>query len=191
MLETITALLSVYRVPTVFAGAFLFGDSVIFTAAYLAGQLQWPALPIFVTAFLGTAAADTMWFFLGAYFANRFRGTDFMRSKREKAAELLRKLTGENPAYALIFIKFLYGSRIAMILYVAARGLSFGTFSIYNSIGIFIWLAIFFPIGYLAGMGIASNFPILNAIEAGVIVLVASFVIMRLLTLWLTRKVTE
>jgi membrane protein DedA with SNARE-associated domain len=190
MLETLTALLTVHRLPAVFVGAFFFGDSVFFTAAYLAGQLQWPVFPIFATAFIGTAAADTMWFFLGIFFAQKFSGTGFMRHRREKAAALLARLTGERPAYALIFIKFLYGSRIAMILYVAARGLSFRTFAIYNSIGIFVWLAIFFPVGYLAGKGISSSFPILNVIEAAVIVFVASFVLMRVLTIWLTRKVT-
>lgn len=191
MLETITALLTAHRIVAVFWGAFFFGDSVIFTAAYLAGQLAWDAVPIFATAFLGTAAADTMWFFLGVYVSKRFSGTTFMRYQREKAATLLAKLTGEKPAYALIFIKFLYGSRIAMILYVAARGLSFRTFSLYNSIGILVWLGVFFPIGYLAGKGISSNFPILNVIEAAVIVFVVSFVLMRILTLWLTRKVVS
>jgi membrane protein DedA with SNARE-associated domain len=191
MLETLTALLTMYRIPTVFAGAFFFGDSVILTAAYLAGQLNWPIIPIFLAAFLGTATADTMWFFAGVFFARRFSGIEFMRERREKAAALLRKITGEKPAYALIIIKFLYGSRIAMILYVAARGLSFRTFSIYNSIGIFVWLAIFFPIGYFAGRGISTNFPIMNAIEAAVVVLVVSFILMRILTIWLTKQVTN
>ena len=191
MLETITALLTAHHIIAVFWGAFFFGDSVIFTAAYLAGQLQWPAVPLFATAFIGTAAADTMWFFLGAFFARRFAGVRFLRREREKAAVLLAKLTGERPAYALIFIKFLYGSRIAMIMYVAARGLSFRTFALYNSIGIFIWLAVFFPIGYLAGKGISSSFPIMNVIEAAVVVFAASFILMRVLTIWLTRRVIE
>jgi len=191
MIETITALLTVHRIPAVFAGAFFFGDSVIFTASYLAGQLQWAAMPIFATAFLGTAVADTMWYFIGVYGSRRLSSTEFLRHERQKAAALTAKLTGEKPAYALVFIKFLYGSRIAMILYVAARGLSFRTFSIYNSIGIFVWLAVFFPIGYLAGKGISSSFPILNVIEAAVIVFAVSFVLMRVLTLWLTRTVTN
>ncbi len=190
MLESLTALLSVYRIPTVFAGAFFFGDSVILTAAYLAGQLQWPVMPVYLAAFAGTAVADTMWFFCGVVFTRHFSSMQFMRKERDKASVLLRKLTGENPALALILIKFLYGSRIAMILYVAARGLSFRTFTIYNSIGIFIWLSIFFPIGYFAGRGISTNFPIMSAVEATVVVLVVSFVLMRIFTLWLTKKVT-
>lgn len=189
MLETLTTFLTIYRLPTVFAGAFFFGDSVILTAAYLAGQLHWPVFPIFAAAFLGTAAADTMWFFVGVFFARKFSGSNFMRKERERASQLLQKLTGEKPFYALIFIKFLYGSRIAMILYVAARGLHFRTFSIYNSIGIFVWLSIFFPLGYLAGKGISTTFPVMNAIEAAVVMFVVSFVLMRILTIWLTKKV--
>lgn len=191
MLETLTGLLTVYRLPTVFAGAFFFGDSVILTAAYLAGQLQWPVISIFITAFLGTAAADTMWFFIGLFAARRLSGLNFLRKEREKAATLLAKLTGEKPFYALIFIKFLYGSRIAMILYVASRGLPFSTFTLYNSIGIAVWLGLFFPAGYLAGQGVGKAMPFLNAIEAAIIVLVISAILMRILTVWLTKKVTK
>jgi len=191
MLEVITALLSTYRLPAVFVGAFFFGDSVIFTTAYLAGQLAWPPFPIIASAFLGTAAADTLWFFAGSYITRRFSGMSFMRREREKAAALLQAITGEKPFYALVFIKFLYGSRIAMILYVAARGIPFRIFSIYNAIGILAWLAVFFPLGYLAGIGIGVALPLLNAVQAAVVVLLVSAVSLRIITIWVTRRITR
>jgi len=191
MLETLTALLSVYRLPAVFFGAFFFGDSVILTTAYLAGQQHWPVVSIFLATFLGTAAADTLWFVAGVVMSKRFSNTNFMRKEREKAAALLQKLTGEKPMYALIFIKFLYGSRIAMILYTAARGFSFRTFTFYNSVGILAWLAVFFPLGYFGGMGIGKALPPSSTIQAAVAVLIASAILMRIFTIWLTKKVTN
>ena len=191
MLETLTTLLAVYRLPAAFFGAFLFGDSVILTTAYLAGQQHWSPISIVLAMFLGTAAADTLWFFAGMIFAKRFSNATFMRAEREKAAVLLQKLTGKNPMYALIFIKFLYGSRIAMILYTAARGFSLRSFTYYNSIGILAWLAVFFPLGYLAGMGIGLALPPSSTIQALIAVFIASAILMRIFTLWLTKQVTK
>jgi membrane protein DedA with SNARE-associated domain len=191
MIESLTMLLTVYRIPTVFFGAFFFGDSVVLTAAYLAGQLQWPVVPIFLAAFLGTAVADTMWFFAGVFLAPRFANMQFLQGEREKAAAFLRKLIGEKPQYGLILIKFVYTGRIAMILYVAARGLSFRIFAIYNSIGIALWLIVFFPLGYLAGRGVGQALPLVNAIEAAIVVLIVSTIGMRILTIWLTKRITK
>jgi membrane protein DedA with SNARE-associated domain len=184
-------LLTAYRLPAVFFGAFFFGDSVVLTAAYLAGQLQWPVVPIFLAAFLGTAVADTMWFFAGVFLAPRFTNMQFLQGEREKAAVFLRKLIGEKPQYGLILIKFVYTGRIAMILYVAARGLSFKVFVIYNSIGIALWLIVFFPLGYLAGRGVGQALPLVNAIEAAIVVLIVSTIGMRILTIWLTKRITK
>ncbi len=191
MLETLTALLGLYRLPAAFAGAFFFGDSVILTTAYLAGQQHWSPVPIFLAMFLGTAVADTLWFFAGVVMTKWSANMSFMRNEREKAAVLLQKLMGKNPMYALIFIKFLYGSRIAMILYTAARGFSFRVFSFYNSIGILAWLVVFFPLGYLGGMGIGVVLPPSSTIQAAVAVLITSVILMRIFTIWLTKRVTK
>ncbi len=191
MLESLLALLSVYRLSVVFFGAFFFGDSVILTAAYIAGQESWSIVPILLMAFLGTATADTLWFLFGVVLARRFNNVTFMQKEREKAAALLDILAGKNPLYALIYIKFLYGSRVAMILYSAARGISFPVFSLYNSIGIAAWLAIFFPLGYLSGRGIGMVVPSFGGVQSAIAVFVISVIVMRILTLWLTKKVTN
>ncbi len=183
------ALLHSYRHLAVFLGAFFFGDSVLFTIAYLGGQQSWPMAPVVVAAFLGTALADTLWYALGCFGAGFMNRVPYLQSEREKAAALLHQLLGENPALALIFLKFLYGSRIAMILYVAARGIGFWRFSAYNALGIAAWLLVFFPVGYLTGTGVAQAFPVLNSVQAGIVVLIVSFIALRLLSIWLTRRV--
>ncbi|HWO07561.1 MAG TPA: VTT domain-containing protein [Candidatus Paceibacterota bacterium] len=190
-METIVALLNAYQLPTVFWGAFFFGDSVILTAAYLAGQLGWQPLPIFLAAFLGTAAADTLWFLGGVVLSRRFASSTFLLREREKASALVQKLTGRNPLYALILVKFLYGTRIAMILYTAARRIPFHLFSLYNSVGILVWLAIFFPLGYFAGKGLGAALPDSGVIQTAIVVFIISAVIMRIVTVWLTRRVTN
>jgi len=190
-MDVIMSLLEHYRLLAVFAGSFFFGDSVIITAAYLAGQLDWSVIPIFIVAVLGTVVADTVWFLIGAGIGRTHSHIKYFEKQRDQAAQFLHKLTGTRPEMALIYIKFLYGTRIAMILYVAARGMSLRTFTAYNSIGVLAWFVIFFPLGYLAGRGIARAMPLVGTLEAALVVLVASFVVVRLFNIWLTHRMEK
>ena len=190
-MDIILVLLEQYRILAVFVGSFFFGDSVIITAAYMAGQLEWMVAPIFVAAVLGTIVADTLWFLLGVVLRRTHAHFKYFEKQRDQAAHFLHRLTGTRPEMALIYIKFLYGARIAMILYVAARGMKFWTFTVYNSLGVLAWFIIFFPLGYLAGRGVARALPLVSALEAGLVVLVASFVAIRLFNIWLTHKMEK
>jgi membrane protein DedA with SNARE-associated domain len=187
-METLTAFLSVYQLPTVFMGAFFFGDSVILTSAYVAGQLAWSPLPIFLAAFFGTILSDTLWYLFGAHLLSRFSGMSFLEKEREKMSGFVHRLVGERPLAALIMVKFLYGSRIAMILYVASRGMPLWRFTLFNGLGTIIWLMVFIPLGYLAGKGIGTAFPFLNVVPAALGVLIFSVIVFRVITIWMEKR---
>lgn len=189
MIEMLTALLTTYQLPSVFVGAFLFGDSVIVTSSYLAGQLSWSPVPIFLAALAGTVASDTLWYIFGRFFATRFSETTFLKKEREKMSGFIARLVGQKPLTALILVKFLYGSRIAMILYAASSGISFWTFSFFNCLGAIIWLLVFIPLGYFAGMGVGHVAPFLDALPVALAVLVGSFVIFRIITVWMEKRI--
>ena len=191
MVETITTLLTVYQIPTVFLGAFFFGDSVILSGAYLAGELGWSPIPVFLTALAGTITADTLWFVFGKYFAGRFSQVKFLKKEREKMAGFIARLVGERPLTALILVKFLYGSRIAMILYAAASGIKFRTFFLFNGIGAVIWLLVFIPLGYLAGKGVSQAVPLLGTLPTALLVLVISVIVFRIITIWMEKKMQK
>lgn len=188
MIEVLTALLTAYQLPSVFVGAFLFGDSVIVTSSYLAGQLSWSPVPIFIAALAGTLASDTLWYLFGRFFSARFSEFAFLKKEREKMSGFIARLVGEKPLTALIMVKFLYGSRIAMILYAASSGITFWTFSFFNCIGAVIWLLVFIPLGYAAGKGVGHAVPFVDALPVALAVLVGSFVIFRIITIWMEKK---
>jgi membrane protein DedA with SNARE-associated domain len=188
MVETLTTLLTAYQIPTVFIGAFFFGDSVILSAAYLAGELSWSPIPIFLAAFAGTIISDTLWYLFGRFFSWRFSEVKFLKKERDKMSGFIARLVGEKPLTALIMVKFLYGSRVAMILYAASSGISFWTFTFFNGIGAVVWLLVFIPLGYLAGMGVKQIAPFMDALPAALAVLVVSFVIFRIITVWMEKK---
>lgn len=189
MIEVITAFLTTYQLPSVFVGAFLFGDSIIVTSSYLAGQLSWSPVPIFLAALAGTVASDTLWYLFGRFFSDRFSETKFLKKEREKMGGFIARLVGHKPLTALIMVKFLYGSRIAMILYAASSGISFWTFSFFNCLGAIIWLLVFIPLGYIAGKGVGTAVPFLDALPVALAVLVGSFVIFRIITVWMEKRI--
>lgn len=190
-MDTLLSFLSTYQLTTVFIGAFIFGDSVILTTSYLAGQLDWPPIPIFLAALSGTIISDTLWYLFGVHLLARFSHVRFFKRERQKISLYLDRLVGKRPLMALIMVKFLYGSRIAMILYAATRGIPFWTFTLFNSIGAVIWLLVFIPLGYAAGRGIGAAFPYLDAIPTAIGVLIASFIVFRIITIWTEKKVAR
>jgi len=188
VIETLTTLLTTYQVPSVFVGAFFFGDSVILTSAFLAGQLSWSPVPIFLAALTGTIVSDTLWYLFGRYFAGRFSYTTFFRREREKMSGFIERLVGQRPLTALILVKFLYGSRIAMILYAASSGITFWSFTLFNTLGAIIWLLVFLPLGYLAGRGVNHVAPLLEALPIALGVLVISIIVFRIITIWMEKR---
>ncbi len=182
---------AVYSFPTAFLGAFFFGESVIITLTFLAIQLQHPFFLIALAFFTGTVAADTAWFFLGRLGYSQIKKRNIWQKQRIESEKMLRHLTGTRPFWALLFIKFLYGSRIAMILYVAAQKTPLSTFLIFNSLGTIIWLAILLPLGVFAARGVGNTLPLLDLIQAGVIIFVLSIILFKVFSLWLTKRLEK
>jgi membrane protein DedA with SNARE-associated domain len=189
ILSHFVELITLYQLPVTFLGAFFFGESVIVTAAYMAADFDWNIWAISLAAFCGTVAADSMWFFVGKL------ARDAMPKRwekhRESAEELVESLTGKKPFVALLFIKFLYGSRIAMILYLASKRVPFYLFTIYNSIGTIIWLLVMIPLGYFASVGLGRPESVATALQVAVAVFVGSMILFRLLSLWLTKTIEK
>ena len=182
-------LLTTYHIPAVLAGTFFFGESVVITSAYLAIQLGWPIAEVFLAAFAGTVISDTFWFFLGSFLQKRFSKSEKFQHKREKAGEFFSRLAGTRPFLVLLYIKFLYGSIIAMILYLATRKVSLSTFTLFNSLGALIWLLVIIPIGVFAAKGTPGALSAFDVLKIGALVLLASWIAFHFISAWLTKKI--
>ena len=76
-----------------------------------------------------------------------------------------------------------------MIFYVAARRVSLAVFTLFNSIGTIIWLAVLIPLGWLAGRGLEGAASALGTIEIAVAVFVVSIIVFRIVSVWITKKI--
>lgn len=187
---TIFELLSIYQLQAIFWGAFFFGETVVIAAAFLAAQGLWSIHNVFWLSLVGTIVADSLWFFLGQHLFKHKR-LEKHRQKHQSALSKLETLAGEKPFLALLFIKFLYGTRILTIIYLSMRKVKFSLFLLFDTIGAIIWLFVILGIGWLAGKGIVNMLPLFKKIEYILLVLVIILILFKLGTTWISKKILK
>jgi membrane protein DedA with SNARE-associated domain len=178
-----------YEWLIVFAGTFFGGESVILSAAYLAGTKTWPLSTVFVWAFLGTMVADAAWFLLGGPALNWLGKRPAFQKRYLQLQHGIQRLTGNRPFLTLLFFKFLYGTRILMILHMSVAKLPFWGFMLFNALGTLVWLAVMVAIGWLAGRGLVDLLPFVQGVEILVTGVIILLIFYKLLSKWIERKV--
>lgn len=145
--------LALHKSWIVLVGTFFLGETVVLAAAALAAQGSWSMTAVAGWAFVGTVASDTLWFRTARIGLDRWSsGTRADRLARATAR--LDRLSGGHPHRALIFVKFVYGTRIASIAYMAMRRVPPRRFVTFDALGTVIWLAVMIPIGWAIGLGL-------------------------------------
>lgn len=183
-------LLASYQFLFIVAGSFLFGETVIITAAFLSVKMGWSPLSVFFFSLLGTITSDSCWFMVGKYFSDSVKKSKFWKNKYPKKRNLVRKIV-VNPKTALFYYKFLYGFRVLSILYVAGMGMPTTDFVLFNSFGTFIWLIVIISIGWFAGRGIFNLLPYVSSIEYYAFIVVVLLINMRILASWLGKRMIK
>lgn len=177
--------------PIVFVGSFLFGETVILSGSYLAGQGIWSVATVYLWALLGTLAADAAWFYFGPRALRLMHRWEKVKHKHEAIINALQKHVGEKPFLAMLFIKFLYGTRILTIIYLSSVKVKFWTFLLFDLVGTAVWLVAMVGVGWLAGKGLANVLPAVRGAEyllTGVVVLMILF---KVTTTWLEKRIAK
>ncbi|MDH3306653.1 MAG: hypothetical protein OEO77_03935 [Acidimicrobiia bacterium] len=91
--------------------------------------------------------SDTIWFRSAAMGMGRWQADPDRKESLGLATSRLDRLAGKRPHRALLFIKFLYGTRIASLAYMAVRNVPTRTFVLFDAAGTTLWLAVMIPIG--------------------------------------------
>ncbi len=187
----IISLLTTYQHFAIFIGAFFFGEIVIVTAAFLAGQGVWSLGTVFVLALFGTVISDSIWFFFGQAilrFIQRWK-------KGRKEVETLKMaevpLKKNTPFFVLLFIKFLYGTRILTIIYLSSRKLNFWLFLLFDTLGTTLWLIVMLAIGWGVSQGTYQWSPLLQQTEYVISILALTLIGTHFFIVWISKKITK
>lgn len=153
----------------IFFAAGFGGELAIITLGFLSAQGVFPLASFASVAFLGTLSADMLWFWMGkTVIVNKILSHKYTNSTVVLISEAIKKVSGGNHLLAMIFAKFLVGTRAVLIMYVAKTGISFKKFVLYNGISVLIWLSVVIPIGYVSGLGFTYLSQIFENIYAGI-----------------------
>jgi membrane protein DedA with SNARE-associated domain len=166
--------LSTYSEAICFLGAFLGGTGFVIFLATLAGQDVFSPLTLLGYAFLGNFLSDLIWFFLGrAVLFNKASSMKILVEAKDQTAAFMARM-GSREYLVFILIKFVYGIRIAAILYFGSIHYQWSKFFKYNALAVFIINLVALGVGWSAGKGLTifvsifENFILATAIMLGI-----------------------
>lgn len=157
MLETISAYIGQHWFLSTYLSVMVLNEGAILGAFALAadqgvGRIAFVAL----ASIAGSFTNDLVLYGLARYgFGRIFRWTPSPDSGRETA--VFDRLFLGNPLLSLLFIKFLFGVRILLTIYlVAKKQIPFRPFVLYDAAGIALYVFVLGMIGVLIGQGNAG-----------------------------------
>lgn len=173
---------------TIFLGAALGGEVALFTLSFLAAQSILSPVALVIFSFLGTLSSDSMWFLLGrTNTAQKIISHRYAHSTVSIIAEAVRRVSRGSHFLALIFAKFLVGTRILMLLYISKTAFSFNRFICYNAVATLLWLLVVIPIGFLSGLGFTYVAEVFHNLYAGIGFVFLILIVIVILQLWLKK----
>lgn len=181
-------ILTLYQMPALFVGSFLFGETVILAAAVLSAQGLWSSWTIFWLSLLGTLASDALWFLYGQKILSFFHKWEKYRRNSEKFLRALEKLTGARPYLSLLWVKAVYGVRIFTIIYLSVRKVAFWKFMALDAIGSAWWLGVIIIFGRLAGTGLDEILPAIGNLEYAAAAIVFIIIVWRIIFTWVSKR---
>jgi len=173
----------------IFFGAAFGGELALFALGFLAAQGVLHLFPLIVFSFLGTFSSDTLWFFLGrTVIFSRIISHRYAHKTVSVVAQAVERMSRGDRLWALIFAKFLVGTRVVLIMYVSKTELGLKKFLNYDAIAVLFWLAVVIPIGFISGLGFSYLAEIFHNLYVAIgFILLVVFIIV-IIEVWIEKK---
>lgn len=181
-------LLATHHAWPIFFAAFLFGETLIIPAAALAAHGQFSPWAVGAWAYLGTFVSDALWFRLAGIAERHLAKHEGRLHRYQRVLAWLDRRFGTRPERALLFIKFVYGTRIATIVYLSLRKIAYRVFLALNGVGTAIWVAVVVTVGWLAGKGLEAFGPGLSRLERLLPIVFLLVLLLRGLATWISKR---
>ncbi len=146
--------LIVFAESGLFFGFFLPGDSLLFTAGFLASQSIFGILPLAIGCFIAAVAGDSVGYFFGHKFGKRLfhkKESFFFHKDNLMRAE---KFYEEHGKKTIILARFMPIIRTFAPIVAGIGSMHYRTFVAYNLIGGFFWSVGLTTAGYFLGKSI-------------------------------------
>mgnify|MGYP003289612125 FL=1 len=177
-------ILTRYGLLALFVLAAVEGDVTLILAGVVSHLGIFNLLPAICVGTVGAFAGDCVWYWVG-----RSRSTSIRRSwlyrRMGGGAEQLAQRFG---VWEIIAARFVYGTRIASVLFWGIQQLPFVRFAALDLIGCVLWAVVFSSLGYFLSGSAAALIGDVRRIEIWLLVAVAVLVFFSLLSRYLLRR---
>lgn len=194
MFEIVATYIGQHWFLSTYLSVMVLNESAILTAFTLAADQGGMRIAgVALAAMAGSFTNDVILYVLARYGLSRF----FVRSEApEREVAIFERFFLKNVFLSLLFIKFLFGVRLLLTIYlVAKKRVLFKPFALYDMAGVFLYVSIVGGIGILIGSGnsgIEDRYSlIVRTITAVTLSVLALRLLGVLLERWFRRFFTE
>ena len=179
---------SAFQYLIILLGAAFGGELALFAIAFLAAQKILSLYSLIILTFLGTFSSDILWFLLGrTETAKKIISHRYASNTIAVVTEAIRRVSRGSKLLALIFAKFLVGTRIIMIMDVSKTDLVWKEFLRYDAIAVVVWLLVVIPIGFISGLGFTYLAQVFDNIYIGIGFILLIVFIVIIIQVWLEK----
>lgn len=148
-----------------FLAGFLSEDLLLLLAIASGGsRLDFFALCIF--GFIGVVIHDTViYVFAHIPLLKRWIMRMEQKESHKPLVRFIERLGRGDYVIPLCISKFIYGTRVALILYFGHKEKRFWRFFCVNTFAVFLWFLVMMPIGWLAGRGFTQVLGVVRGVE--------------------------
>jgi membrane protein DedA with SNARE-associated domain len=108
---------------------------------------------VFFSAYIGTMIGDSIWFMLSLRYGHHLEKRKKLKKAYIKIEKIIEQVFGKRHLLALTVVKYLYGTRVITILYLAKEKIRYKQFLYYDLVSTFFWIIGVGFLGWLIGEG--------------------------------------
>lgn len=146
---------------------------------------------VFLAAYIGTMIGDSLWYAIGRYLGPQIEKKEWLKRGYVRIAEVMEIVFKRRYLLALTVVKYLYGTRVITIIYLAKEHIGFKKFLKYDLLSSIFWIAGVGAVGVLAGMGFVWIETTFKNMQLAVTVLIIFFAAVKLIQQNINAKIEK
>lgn len=155
----------------------LWGDASMIALSILAIQLNIGFWIVLVGGYIGAMIGDIAWFVLGKRILPKLGRHKRFKKYYARIIHHINRVAHRNAFVTLCLAKFLYGTRVITVFYLAERKMKLAKFIKYNSVALMLWVLFMGTIGYLVAKGFTFLVNIVKNAQLALTLLIIFFIL--------------
>ena len=186
------SLVASHPVLITFFTGFFGGEEFLLLLSFASANGIIPFYFILIFFSIGAFIMDMIIFLIGrTRVVKKLHGWKLFSDKYQKVDMLVGRLTKDRHILLLFYTKFIYGTRIASIIFLGLKGVKFAKFVIVSAFTIFVWVGVVASIGWLAGKGFNIILTLFKSVFLAISFLFFFIIIIYLVKKWIEKRIIK